>query len=104
MRELRMIIVPSKRSTRIWARDGRGRTALKATLPPEPWDPWAMPKLLEAIGAFVPVRAALVVPETSPSCATRLFPNWFADFGGDGYELQVIGGTSEARHRWWTAR
>jgi hypothetical protein len=48
-----------------------------------------VPRLLEALGCFLPVRAALVV--TGPRCtyATRLYPSWFGDFGGAHYQLEI---------------
>lgn len=101
MREMRMIIVPSSTATLLWARDATNDTRLRAILPATPWHARAMPLLLEALGAFVPLRAALVVPAKEPSCATKLYPHWFADLGGDNYDLQVIGATRRERHEWW---
>jgi hypothetical protein len=101
MRELKMIIVPSSTATFLWARDSRNATRLQARLPPEPWHARALPELLEALGHFVPLRAALVVPAREPSSATKLYPAWFADLGGDNYDLQVIGSTRRERREWW---
>jgi hypothetical protein len=88
MNELRMVIVPSWTRTRMWGRDERG-TTLRASLPGEPLAPEALPMLLEALGRFVPVRAALVVDAREPSFATRLYPDWWIDDGGDHYRLEL---------------
>lgn len=101
MRELRMIIVPSETGTRMWARDASHATKLRATLPLEPAHAHALPRLLEAIGSFLPVHAALVVPARVPSSATRLYPGWFADAGGAGYDLQIIGSARRELREWW---
>jgi hypothetical protein len=101
MRELRMIIVPSETETRLWGRDAMHTMKLRATLPAEPWHAMAIPRLLEALGSFVPLRAALVVPARQPSSATRLYPAWFADAGGESYDLQIIGSTRRERLEWW---
>jgi hypothetical protein len=61
----------------------------------------ALPLLLEALGTFVPLHAALVVADEAPSLAMRLYPGWFADFGGERYDLQVIRGERGDLRRWW---
>ena len=101
MRELKMLIVPSTTATVLWARDWKYATKLRAVLPSEPWHARALPLLLEALGSFVPLRAALVVPTQGHSSATRLYPAWFADLGGDNYDLQIIGGSPRERREWW---
>ena len=45
--------------------------------------------LLEALGRFVPVHAALVVDAAQPSFATRLYPDWWIDEGGEHYRLEL---------------
>jgi hypothetical protein len=89
--ELRVVIVPSSRVATVVAR-ARSRVVLTARLPPIPWDRRAVPMLLEALGAWhsLPVHAALVVGERASSSVTSLYPSWFADFGGDGYALEVV--------------
>ncbi len=72
MQELKMVIVPSETETRLWGRTSHGTTRLRAKLPPEPTHPQALPRLLEALGRFLPVHAALVVGARQPSFATRL--------------------------------
>jgi hypothetical protein len=90
MRELRVTLVPSETETRLWARDTEtGKTIVRARLPPKPTHPLAVPWLLEALGCFLPVRAALVVTGARCTYATRLYPEWFGDFGGPHYELHV---------------
>jgi hypothetical protein len=88
MKELRMVIVPSQTRTKVWGSDERG-TSLRASLPGEPLAPEALPMLLDALGRFVPVRAALVVDVRDPSFATRLYPDWWIDDGGDHYRLEL---------------
>jgi hypothetical protein len=101
MRELKMVIVPSETETRVWGRNASRTVKLRATLPAEPTHAHALPRLLEALGSFLPVHAAFVVPGREPSSATRLYPAWFADVGGDGYELQVIGSAKREHREWW---
>jgi hypothetical protein len=88
MSELRMVIVPSSTRTRMWGTDERG-TRLRASLPIAASTPEALPMLLDALGRFVPVRAALVVDARQPSFATRLYPDWWIDEGGDHYRLEL---------------
>ncbi len=106
MRELRVTIVPSETKTRIWAVDSSsGATRLRATLPPRPTHPLAVPWLLEALGCFLPVRAALVVTGARCTYATRLYPSWFGDFGGPHYELEVADARAQNRAgREWRSR
>ena len=101
MHELKMIIVPSETETRVWGYDATRTAKIRATLPAEPSHPAALPRLLEAVGSFLPVRAALVVPSRAPSCATRLYHGWWVDVGGAGYELQIIDGSRRERLEWW---
>jgi hypothetical protein len=101
MSELKMIIVPSETGTKVWGRNATRTLKLHATLPAEPIHPAALPRLLEAVGSFLPVRAALVVPSRVPSCATKLYPEWWVDVGGGSYELQVIAGSKRERLEWW---
>jgi|KBSSwiStaDraftv2_1062776.scaffolds.fasta_scaffold896820_2 hypothetical protein len=98
---VKLIIVPSESATRLVARDRSGATLLRARLPSEPWHARALPRLLEGLGGFVPLHAALVVPAQAASFATRLYPGWFADAGGDSYALEIIGGGHHERHQWW---
>lgn len=88
MNELKMIIVPSRTRTRMWGSNGHG-TKVHAWLPPVSPMPEALPMLLDALGRFVPVRAALVVDAQQPSFATRLYPDWWIDQGGEHYRLEL---------------
>jgi hypothetical protein len=90
MSELRIVIVPSSTATRVQGSDSRG-TKVWASLPAAPLSPEALPMLLDALGRFVPVRAALVVDAREPSFATRLYPDWWIDEGGDHYRLELAG-------------
>lgn len=101
MNELKMMISPSPTETKVWARDAEGAMVVRAILPTTPQHTHALPRLLMGLGSFVPVRAALVVPARAPLSATKLYPGWFTDAGGDGYELQIIGSTRREHREWW---
>jgi hypothetical protein len=96
MKEIRAIIVPSQTETRIWGRNASRTTTFRATLPSKPLHPEAWTRLLEALGSFAPVRAALVASGRSPSSATSLSPGWWYDVGGGSYELTLI----DSRRDW----
>ena len=101
MDRARLLIMPLEHTTQLVARSATGAVLLRARFPAPALHSEALPMLLDALGSFVPLRAALVVPDRAPSLATRLYPRWFTDFGGDGYDLQTIGsGRSDVR-RWW---
>jgi hypothetical protein len=102
MEAMKLMILPSKGATRFVARGTDRSTWLQARLPPEPWHTQALPRLLEGLGSFVSLHAALVVPAEAPSFATRLYPGWFADAGGDSYALEIIGGGHRERYQWWS--
>lgn len=90
MSELRMVIVPTAAGT--WMRGSAARQwTVWARLPSAPTSPEALPMLLDALGRFVPVRAALVVDAREPSFATNLYPEWWIDQGGDHYRLELAG-------------
>lgn len=101
MDQVKLIIQPSERATRLVARDSSGVTLLRARLPPEPWHARALPRLLEGLGSFAPLHAALVVPAAAASFATRLYPGWFADAGGESYDLEIIGSRPSELREWW---
>jgi hypothetical protein len=100
MREMRMVIVPSETETRIWGRNASRTTKFRATLPSKPVHPEAWPRLLEALGSFVPVRAALVAAGRALSSGTSLCPGWWYDVGGGSYELKLFGGHGHELHEW----
>jgi hypothetical protein len=102
MDQLKLMISPSESQTHLIARDRQGTTLLRAALPPSPWHACALPRLLEGLGSFVPLHAALVVAAKAPALATRLYPGWLTDMGGENYEFQIIGGGPRERHEWWT--
>jgi hypothetical protein len=102
MDQVKLIILPSESATRLVARDRSGATLLRACLPSEPWHTRALPRLLDGLGSFVPLHAALVVPAEAPSFATRLYPGWFADAGGDSYDLEIIGSRRSELRKWWS--
>lgn len=86
---------PNTRSTRILAMRGPGETILKAHLSLHPGSSRAVPALLEAIALWegLPVRAALVAPESSTaSCPTTLYRDLFGVFGDSTplYELSWV--------------
>lgn len=89
--ELRVVILPSPMAARIVAFE-RHRVVLSAELPSIPWHRRAVPLFLTALGRWHPwpVRAVLVVDESASSSATCLYPDWFHDFGGRGYALEVV--------------
>lgn len=101
MHQLKLMILPSESGTLLVAKDQSRRMLLKARLPPKPWHALALPRLLEGLGSFVSLRAALVVPDKAPAFATRLYPGWLTDLGGHHYGLQVIGSGYHERRDWW---
>jgi hypothetical protein len=102
MHALKLIIDPSETETRLLARDAEtSAICLRATLPTRALHPLALPSLLVGLASFLPIHAALVVPARAHSCATKLYPSWFSDVGGRGYELQIIGETRRERAAWW---
>jgi len=101
MHELKLMMLPSQTSTRLVAKDAHGVTILRGQLPTQPRHPEAVPLLLEAIGGFAFVHAALVVPVKEPSLATTFYPGWFTDFGGAGYDLQSLRSSRRERRQWW---
>jgi hypothetical protein len=86
---------PSTRSTRILAMRGPGETILKAHLSLRPSSGRAVTTLFEAIALWegAPVRAALVVDESSTSSSpTTLYRDLFDVFGESTplYQLEWI--------------
>jgi hypothetical protein len=101
MDRVKLLILPSESMTRMIAKSASGKTLLRAHLPPEPWHARALPQLLEGLGGFAALHAALVVPAKAPFSATRLYPDWFADAGTETYDLQVIGSGRRELRAWW---
>src|SRR5687767_11912935 len=95
MPELRVVLAPNVVRTRVIATmhsESGTETILKAYLLAEPSHPRAMQWLLEALALWQgqTARAALVADGTRPSCGRSLCADWFADFGGALYSLDVI--------------
>jgi hypothetical protein len=101
MDRARLLIMPLEHTTRLLARSAMGATLLRARLPAPALRSEALLLLLDALASFVPLRAALVVPNRAPSLATRLHPGWFTDFGGEGYDLQTIRSSRRDLRQWW---
>lgn len=97
MRELRMVISPGAEATRVIAvaeSTTGSETILKARLSAEPSHPRAVQWLLESVALWqgARVRAALSAGVPGRTCVTRLYPAWFADFGGALYDLELVEG------------
>jgi hypothetical protein len=100
-----MVRSPSATATRVIAvaeRASGSETRMKARLSPEPSHPRAVQWLLEAVAVWrgAPVRAALCAGGPARTYVTRLYPEWFADFGNALYPLEVVEGRRARRvHR-----
>jgi len=105
MSELRMVLSPSATATRVIAiaeSASGSETLMKARLSPEPAHPRAAQWLIEAVALWQggPVRAALCAGASARTYVTRLYPEWFADFGNALYQLEVVEGRRARRvHR-----
>jgi hypothetical protein len=99
---LSMKIAPAATGTRVIAIETTAtaeETVLKARLRSQPSHPRALQWLIESLALWQgePVRAALCAPDRSDICGTYLYPEWFADFGGPLYSLEVVDATVRAR-------
>jgi hypothetical protein len=76
-------LCPSAKSTRILAMRGPSETILKAHLSLRPESPRAVVALLEAVALWegAPVRAAVVVDDSSTCSSTTLYRDTFSLFG-----------------------
>jgi hypothetical protein len=96
-------LCPSERSTRILAMRGPTDTILKAHLSLRPSSPRAVIALLEAVALWegLPVRAALVVDDGSPTSSTTLYRDTFSMFGDQTplYSLEWIPRRAARRRR-----
>lgn len=104
MQELRVVIAPNANSTRVIATEHSecgSQTLLKARLSAEPSHPRALSWLLESLALWQgqTVRAALVADGGRTSSGTRLYADWFADFGGALYTLEFVGRHQHRVHR-----
>lgn len=104
MKSIWLGLCPSSRATRILATRGPNETILKARLSPHASSPRSVAALLEAIALWegAPVRAALVVDESSTSSpSTSLYRDTFAMFGEASalYQLEWVQRAAGARRR-----
>lgn len=104
MSELRILIEPKDASTRVIATqhgESGTETLLKACLAPRPSHPRALSWLLESIALWQgqQARAALIVGEHRPSSGSMLYQDWFADFGGALYTLELVDQRVRRAHR-----
>lgn len=94
MSETKVVIEPRMDCTRIHARSTAMPRArlLSAELLAQPSHPRAVQWLIEAIALWQgsPVHAALVAREKDATYVTRLYPDWFTDFGSALYTLQFV--------------
>lgn len=94
MSETTMVIEPRMHSTRIEVcSTAAPRTKLlSAELLAQPSHPRAVQWLIEAIALWQgsPVHAALVARERDATYVTRLYPDWFTDFGSALYTLRLV--------------
>lgn len=102
MGELKMVISPGASATRVIAMTegpGGSETLLKARLSAEPSHPRAVQWLLESVALWqgARVRAVLCAGEPRRTYVTRFYPDWFADFGGALYDLEVVEGRRPRR-------
>ena len=99
---LSMKIAPATTGTRVIAvetTEAREETVLKARLRSQPSHPRPLQWLIESVALWQgePVRAAICAPGPSAICGTYLHPEWFADFGGPLYSLEIADATARAR-------
>jgi len=94
MSETRLVIEPRMEHTRIEARSTAmpRRRLLSAELLAQPSHPRAVQWLIEAIALWQgsPVHAALVARDRDATYVTRLYPDWFTDFGSALYTLKLV--------------
>jgi hypothetical protein len=94
MSETRMVIDPRMECTRIaaWSTATPRRRLMSAELLAQPSHPRAVQWLIEAIALWQgsPVHAVLVARERDATYVTRLYPDWFTDFGSALYTLELV--------------
>ena len=92
MRDTTILIEPMETCTRVraWHRSSPKRALLRAQLSADPAHPRALQWLIETLALWQgePVHAVLAADATSASYVTRLYPDWFTDFGGSLYTLE----------------
>jgi hypothetical protein len=97
MDELKMVVSAEASATRVIATQvspSGSETLLKARLSAQPSHPRAVQWLLEAVALWQgrTVRAALCAGAPGRTYVTRLYPDWFADFGNALYTLELLEG------------
>ena len=95
-----MAVSPGADGTRILATD-RGAVRLKARLSCPPSHPRALSWLLEAVALWegAPIRAVLCAGGPHRTHAASFRADWFPDFGGPLYSLEVVDGARAPRVR-----
>ncbi len=88
---LTMTIAPGPQRTRVLVTDGN-EVCLKARLANPPNHPRALQWMIEAIALWqgAPVRAVLCAGRRHRTYATAFRTDWFPDFGGPLYQLEVV--------------
>jgi len=99
---LSMKIAPATTGTRVIVVETSAteeQTILKARLRSQPSHPRALQWLIESLALWqgATVRAALCAPARSATCGTYFYPEWFADFGGALYTLELADVTGRCR-------
>jgi hypothetical protein len=86
-----MVMSPDATGTRVMVTD-REEVRLKARLSCPPAHPRALQWLIEAVALWqgVPVRAVLCAGGPRRTFAANFRADWFPDFGGPLYSLEVI--------------
>jgi hypothetical protein len=92
-----MGVSPGPEGTRILVTD-RDEVRLKARLRCPPAHPRALSWLIEAVALWegAPVRAVLCAGGPHRTFATSFRADWFPDFGGPLYSLEVVEGPAAA--------
>lgn len=93
-----MGVSPGPEGTRILVTD-RDEVRLKARLRCPPAHPRALSWLIEAVALWegAPVRAVVCAGGPHRTYATSFRADWFPDFGGPLYSLEVVEGPGGAR-------
>lgn len=95
-----MGVSPGPKGTRILVTD-RDEVRLKARLSCPPAHPRALSWLIEAVALWegAPVRAVLCAGGSRCTYAASFRADWFPDFGGPLYSLEVVDGPGATRLR-----
>lgn len=95
-----MVVSPASTGTRVLVTD-RGEVRLKARLSCPPAHPRALSWLIEAVALWegAPVRAVLCAGGARRTHAASFRADWFPDFGGPLYSLEVVDGARAPRVR-----